>query len=169
MFVSVYKRPKGVVMSVPADKLMELMRGSRSAGGGEPSSINMPGMADTGGMSEAEAPPMASPMSTPEPKMGTKEAAMINIGMAMDLLEQSLPALGSESVEGQKALAAIRQLTGLMGPRKNKTNELQQSEILQLLQTLPQAGGATPEGRAMAQAPIPGKPPQGGAPSPSPM
>jgi hypothetical protein len=169
MFVSVYKRPKGVVMSVPADKLMELMRGSRSAGGGEPSSINMPSMADTGGMSEAEAPPMASPMSTPEPKMGTKEAAMINIGMAMDLLEQSLPALGSESAEGQKALAAIRQLTGLMGPRKNKTNELQQSEILQLLQTLPQAGGATPEGRAMAQAPIPGMPPQGGAPSPSPM
>jgi hypothetical protein len=169
MFVSVYKRRKGVVMSVPADKLMELMKGSRSAGGGDPSPVNMPGMADTGGMSEAEAPPMASPMSTPEPKMGTKEGAMINIGMAMDLLEQSLPALGSESVEGQKALAAIRQLTGLMGPRKNKTNELQQSEILQLLQTLPQAGGATPEGRAMAQAPIPGMPPQGGAPSPSPM
>ena len=156
-------------MSVPADKLMELMKGSRSAGGGDPSTVNMPGMADTGGMSEAESPPMASPMSTPEPKMGTKEAAMINIGMAMDLIEQSLPALGADSAEGQKALAAIRQLTGLMGPRKNKTNELQQSEILQLLQTLPQAGGATPEGRAMAQAPIPGMPPQGGAPSPSQM
>ena len=155
-------------MSVPADKLMELMKGSRSAGGGSPSPVNMPGMADAGSMSDTETPPMASPMSTPEPKMGTKEAAMINIGMAMDLLEQSLPALGSESVEGQKALAAIRQLTGLMGPRKNKTNELQQSEILQMLQTLPQAGGATPEGRAMAQAPIPGMPPQGGAPSPSP-
>jgi len=155
-------------MSVPADKLMELMKGSRSAGGGDPSTVNMPGMADTGGMSEAEAPPMASPMSTPEPKMGTKEAAMINIGMAMDLIEQSLPAFGSESVEGQRALAAIRQLTSVMGPRKSKTNELQQSEILQLLQTLPQAGGASPEGRAMAQAPIPGMPPQGGAPSPSP-
>lgn len=155
-------------MSVPADKLMELMKGSRSAGGGAPSAVNMPGVADTGGMSEPEAPPMASPMSTPEPKMGTKEAAMINIGMAMDLLEQSLPALGSESAEGQKALAAIRQLTGLMGPRKNKTNELQQSEILQMLQTLPQAGGATPEGRAIARAPIPGLPPQGGAPSPAP-
>jgi hypothetical protein len=108
-------------------------------------------------------------MSTPEPKMGSKEAAMINIGMAMDLIEQSLPALGSESVEGQKALAAIRSLTGVMGPRKNKTNELQQSEILQMLQTLPQAGGATPEGRAMAQAPVPGMPPQGGAPTPPPM
>jgi hypothetical protein len=108
-------------------------------------------------------------MSTPEPKMGSKEAAMINLGMAMDLLEQSLPALGSESEEGQKALNAIRVLNGILGQRKSKTNELQQSEILQMLQTLPQAGGASPEGRAMAQAPIPGMPPAGGAPQPSPM
>ena len=146
-------------MSVPADKLMELMRGNRSA------SAPMPGpeAPQAAGMSDAETPPMASPMSTPEPKMGSKEGALINISMAMDLLEQSLPALGSESPEGQKALNAIRQLSGLIGPRKGKTNELQQSEILQMLQTLPQAGGATPEGRAMAQAPIPGMPPpQGG-------
>jgi len=150
-------------MSVPADKLMELMRGSRSA------NAPMPEAPQAGGMSDAETPPMASPMSTPEPKMGSKEGALINISMAMDLLEQSLPALGSESVEGQKALNAIRQLSGLIGPRKGKTNELQQSEILQMLQTLPQAGGATPEGKAMAQAPIPGMPPQGGAPTPPPM
>jgi hypothetical protein len=152
-------------MSVPADKLMELMRGSRSA------NAPMPEAPQAGGMSDAETPPMASPMSTPEPKMGSKEGALINISMAMDLLEQSLPALGSESVEGQKALNAIRQLSGLIGPRKGKTNELQQSEILQMLQTLPQAGGATPEGRAMAQAPIPGMPPQGGGmpPPPPPM
>ena len=153
-------------MSVPSDKLMELMRGSRSASTPAPS----PDETLIGGsISDSETPPMASPMSTPEPKMGSKEAAMINIGMAMDLIEQSLPALGSESEEGQKALAAIRSLTGVMGPRKNKTNELQQSEILQMLQTLPQAGGATPEGRAMAQAPVPGMPPQGGAPTPPPM
>ena len=153
-------------MSVPADKLMELMRGSRSASAPLP----VPEAPQGATMSDAETPPMASPMSTPEPKMGTKEAALINISMAMDLLEQSLPAFGSESVEGQKALNAIRQLSGLIGPRKGKTNELQQSEILQMLQTLPQAGGATPEGRAMAQAPIPGMPPAGGMPpSPPPM
>ncbi len=84
-------------MSVPQDKLMELMRGSRSAGGGSPSGVNMPGAGmapPPGAMSDAETPPMASPMSTPEPKMGSKEAAMINLGMAMDLLEQSLPAFG---------------------------------------------------------------------------
>jgi hypothetical protein len=46
---------------------------------------------------------------------------------------------------------------------------LQPAEILQMLQTLPQAGGATPEGRAMAQAPaIPGMMPPTGAPAPAP-
>ena len=151
-------------MSVPADKLMELMRGPRSAGAAAP----MP-QAPAAPMTDAETPPIAAPMSTPEPKMGSREAALINIGMAMDLIEQSLPALGSESEEGRKALDAIRNLTGVMGPRKAKTNELQQAEILQMLQSLPQAGGASPEAKAIAQAPIPGMPPQGGAPSPSPM
>lgn len=144
-------------MSVPPNKLMELMRGPKSAGGAMPPP---PALAPN----EAETPPTASAMSTPEPKMGSREGAMINVGIAMDLIEQSLPAIGSESAEGQKLLAAIRALTGVMGPRKNKVGELQQSEILQMLQTLPQAGGMTPEGRAMQAAPIPGMPP--GMPSP---
>jgi hypothetical protein len=107
-------------------------------------------------------------MSTPEPKMGSKEAAKINLGMAQDLLEQSLPALGSDTEEGKAALSAISAINKVLGARKNKTNELQQSEILQMLQTLPQAGGGTPEGKAMAASPIPGMPPGGGAPTPPP-
>jgi hypothetical protein len=158
-------------MSVPSDKLMEMMRGPRSAGGGNPSGINMPGTSVNPeaqmGMSDTEAPPMASPMSTPEPKMGNKEAAMINLSMAQDLLEQALPAVGSSSDEGRAILSAISAINKTLGTRKNKTNELQQSEILQMLQTLPQAGGATPEGKAISQAPIPGMPP--GAPQPPAM
>jgi hypothetical protein len=156
-------------MSVPADKLMELMKGARSAGAPAP----VPGMPPgaTPGMppspmTDAETPPIAAPMSTPEPKMGSREAAMINIGMAMDLLEQSIPALGPDSAEAKKTLDAIRNLTGVLGPRKGQTNELQQAEILQMLQSLPQAGGATPEGKALAQAPVPGMPPAGGMPKP---
>ena len=149
-------------MSVPSDKLMELMKGGQSAGAPVPVTPSMPGP----NMSDAEVPPMGSPMSTPEPKMGSKEAARINLGMAQDLLEQSLPALGSDSEEGKATLAAISAINKILGARKNKTNELQQSEILQMLQTLPQAGGGTPEGKAMQQAPlIPGMSP-GGAPSP---
>jgi hypothetical protein len=156
-------------MSVPADKLMELMKGARSAGAPAPVPGMAPGM--TPGMpppplTDAETPPIAAPMSTPEPKMGSREAAMINIGMAMDLLEQSIPALGPESEEAKKTLDAIRNLTGILGSRKGQTNELQQAEILQMLQSLPQAGGATPEGKALAQAPVPGMPPAGGMPQP---
>ena len=148
-------------MSVPQDKLMELMKGSRSAG------VPMPDAPPPGSnLSDAEVPPMGSPMSTPEPKMGSKEAAKINLGMAQDLLEQYLPALGSDSEEGRAALSAISAINKVLGSKKGKVNELQQSEILQMLQTLPQAGGGTPEGKAMAAAPIPGMPPAGGMPPP---
>lgn len=148
-------------MSVPSDKLMELIKGKQA-----PMSETPPPEV---GMSDSSTSPMSAPMSTPEPKMGNREGAMVNISMAMDLIEQALPSLGSESIEGQKALAAIRSLTGLLGPKKQKTGELQQSEIIQMLQNLPQAGGATPEGRAMSQAPaVPNLPPMPGA-EPSPM
>ena len=120
-------------------------------------------------MSDQTTAPMSAPMSTPEPKMGNREGALVNLSMAMDLIEQALPSLGSETEDGQRALAAIRSLTGLIGPRKQKTRELQQSEIIQMLQNLPNAGGATPEGRAMAAAPaVPNLPPIPGA-APSPM
>jgi len=147
-------------MSVPSDKLMELMKGNQSAG------APLPAPPPGANMSDAEVPPMGSPMSTPETKLGSKEAARINLGMAQDLLEQSLPAFGSDTDEGKAALSAISAINKVLGARKNKTNELQQSEILQMLQTLPQAGGGTPEGKAMANAPIPGMPPAGGMPPP---
>ena len=149
-------------MSVPPDKLMELIGKQQGNPAESPA-------APATSMSDQTTAPMSAPMSTPEPKMGNREGALVNISMAMDLIEQALPSLGSESAEGQKALAAIRSLTGLIGPRKQKTNELQQSEIIQMLQNLPQAGGATPEGRAMSQAPmVPNLPPMPGA-APSPM
>ena len=153
-------------MSVPPDKLMEMISAQRGGGAAPPPP---PPEAMDSTMSDQTTAPMGAPMSTPEPKMGNREGAMVNLSMAMDLIEQALPSLGSETEEGQKALAAIRQLTGLIGPRKQKTRELQQSEIIQMLQNLPAAGGATPEGRAMAAAPaVPNLPPIPGA-APAPM
>ena len=165
-------------MGVPSDQLMQMIISLRV--GATPSGIP-PAPEGVTGMSDTSASPMASPMSTPEPKMGNREAAMINLAMAMDLLELSLPALGSETPEGQKILGAIRTMTSVIGPKKAKTNELQPAEIMQMLQTLPQAGGATAEGKAMQQAPqIPGMSAQtpppampggmpGGAPSATPQ
>jgi len=148
-------------MSVPPDKMMELIKSQR---GGAAAPEPAPAM-DAGVPSDTETPPMASPMSTPEPKMGNREGAMINLSMAMDLIEQALPVLGSESPEGQKALSVLRQMSSILGVKKEQTKELQNAEIMQMLQNLPQAGGATPEGKAMAQAPaIPGMAPEGGMP-----
>ena len=114
--------------------------------------------------------PMTAPMSTPEPKNGQKEAALVNVSMAMDLIEQSLPAIGSETPEGQKLISALNNLTTVIGPKKQKAGELQQAEILQLLQNLPQAGGGAPGAKQlMAAGPQVGQPPMpppqaGGAP-----
>jgi hypothetical protein len=162
-------------MAMPPDKLMQLMGKNKGATPPAPTPAPTP----DAGMSDAQTPPMASPMSTPEPKLGNQEGAMINLSMAMDLIEQALPSLGSESEMGQKALQAIRALTGVIGPRKGKTNELQQSEILQMLQSLPQGMGAAPAGMGggMPPAPAPAAPaglpppPAGGAggPAPQPM
>ena len=94
-------------MSVPSDKLMAMIKGQQPAGmaGEEP-------VAPSSAPSESGVPPMAAPMSTPEPKMGTREAALINLSMAMDLIEQALPAFGSESPEGVKALGVLRAQIG---------------------------------------------------------
>ena len=147
--------------------MMALMQG---AGGDTPGGVSV------GQAPPSSPPPMPSPMSTPEPKAGIKENALVNVSMAMDLLEQSLPAIGSESPEGQKLINAITALTNVLGPKKQKAGELQNAEILQLLQNLPQAGGGTPGSRAIAGAPPnlglmnppPGAPPMGGAPGGAP-
>jgi len=159
-------------MAAPNDRLMELLARGQNApqAGGAP--MTEPAPTDV-------TPPMGAPMMTPEPKMGSKEAALINVGLALDLLEQSLGALGADSAEGTKVMTALKSLTGMMQPRQAKTNELKNAEILQLLQSLPQAGGGTPEGRAMAaappipgmaggamQPPMPPMPPSGGAAMP---
>ncbi len=157
-------------MAVPQEEMMKMIASKRD----QATPGGMVEKTEETVMSDATTPPMAAPMSTPEPKMGTKESAMLNLSMAMDLLNQSLPGIGVNSAEGKKVLDAIRVITGILGPDKERTDELQPTEILNMLQTLPQAGGATPESKAMSSAPaIPGMmptPPGGGAmPLPQPI
>ena len=145
-------------MAVSSEELMRLMEQQRS---GKADSAK-PEMEETEGEeeeveTEESASPMAAPMSTPEPKMGSKEGAMVNLGLAMDLIKRALPAIGADSEEGKKVLSAIKVLSDITGKSSDGMEELKKSEILQMLQTLPQAGGATPEGKAMAAAPsVPG-------------
>lgn len=100
--------------------------------------------------------------------MGTRESALVNLNMAIDLIEQSLPGLGSESPDGQKAVAALRALSGILGPRKQQVGELQPTEILQMIQSLPKgmgpsAGAGAPPGGAPGAGAQPMPPPGAGA------
>jgi hypothetical protein len=81
---------------------------------------------------------------------------MVNVQMAIDLLTQSLPSIGSTTEEGQAVLNAVKSLTRKFGKSEAKSKELVPAEILQMIRSLPQAGGATPEAKAMMAAPIPG-------------
>lgn len=126
--------------------IMALMQGA-GAGGATPGGVSV------GDAPSPEAPPMPTPMATPQPANGVKENALVNISMALDLIEQALPSLGSESDEGKKALSALSTLTSILGPKKQKAGQLQNAEILQLLQNLPQAGGGSPGSRAIAGGP----------------
>jgi hypothetical protein len=92
---------------------------------------------------------MAAPMSTPEPKMGSREGGLVNLSMAVDLIQQAIPSLGAESEAGLKAMTALKMIQGVLGPTKPKTDELQPAEIQQLLGSLPQAGNVTPEVAAL--------------------
>jgi hypothetical protein len=142
--------------------IMQLMaQGGPASAGGEP--MAPPPASDT-------PPPMPSPMATPEPKAGEREAAMINVSMALDLLERSLPQIGSSTPEGRKLMSALNSLTSIIGAKKQKTDELQAAEIMQLLQNLPQAAGALPGASAPGGAPpMPAPPAPMGAGAPPAM
>lgn len=121
---------------------------------------------------EPQAGPLPSPMSTPEPKMGNREGALVNLSMALDLIEQSLVGLGSETPEGKQVQSAMRALSGILGAKKPKTDELQAAEIQQLLGQLPKAGGnVTPEVQAAlgTKPPAPAAPPPQAGATPPPM
>ena len=130
--------------------IMQLMASASQPGAGDGAA---PSLSDS-------APPMPAPMSTPEPKAGEREAAMINVSMALDLLERCLPQIGSETPEGRKLMSALNSLTSIIGAKKPSTDELQAAEIMQLLGNLPQAAGSMPGGGGM---PPGGAPPMGGA------
>jgi hypothetical protein len=100
--------------------------------------------------------PMASPMSTPEPKRGEEEAARLNVMMALDMLQQAMGAFGMDSPETKTIEKVVADITRRFGEREADTRRLMPSEIIQMIQSLPQAGGATPGQREAMSAPIAG-------------
>lgn len=131
-------------------ELMKMMGGA----GGAP----QPGIPGAGG---GGMPPTSAPMSTPQPNDGEKQAAKVKIQQAMDLLEQALPELGSESEEG----AAVIQVLGNLGKKfggadRSRSKELMPAEIMNLIASLPRGpGGVKPPQPGAGGAPGGGMPP----------
>lgn len=88
-----------------------------------------------------EQPPMAPPAGTPaaneHPRSGEAEQAKANVQIAISILEQALPLLGSDSEEGAVVLKA------LMGLSKNfsgkRSGDLAAAEHLQTMAGQPDA------------------------------
>ena len=126
-----------------------------------------------GGQPQAGSPtsnsPVSAPMSTPEPKKGEKQNAMISLSLAQDLLEQTLPALGSETEEGSVILDVLQKLNKKFGESARKAKELVPAELMQMMHNLPQMGGMSPEMKALMGGGQPGMPPGGAQKPPMPQ
>lgn len=108
--------------------MAQLTRGQQPPGGGAaPPGVEKPGP--------------ASPMPQPQEKEGLKEAARVNIHIAMNMLEQALPVFGSETKEGKNVLKALNQLSKDFGD--SDTSDLHPAEIRQLVGAMPQSGGGS--------------------------
>lgn len=139
-------------MSVPSEQLMQLVNGGTKGAPPAAPAPNAPQAAPSGNA------PVSAPMASPQPKQGDKQNAMINVSLAADLLEQTLPALGSETEEGGVILDVLSKLNKKFGDATRKSKELVPAELMQLMHNLPQMGGMSPEMKAL-QAQGPSGPP----------
>ena len=149
-------------------ELMAMMGKSGPKPAGPP---GMPGGAPGGAGGSAGQPPVGAPMSSPQPNAGEKQGAMLQVQQAMDLLEQSLPAFGSESEEGKTILGALSAIGKKFGgENRARSKELMPAELMNLLSSLPQGpGGMKPPMPGGGAPPMPGGGAPGGAPPMPPM
>ena len=118
---------------------------------------------DDEAVSEESTAPMAGPMVTPEPKTGEREMAIANLSIALQLIQNSLAELGSDTQEAKDAIRAVKILEQITGTNK-EAGDLQRAEILRLMESL------SPEQQSMAmnrEAPPP--PPPAAPPMPAPQ
>lgn len=134
-------------MADPSQDLMKLVAGGAGKTGAPPP------QAGPGGA------PVSAPMTTPQPNEGLQQAAMVDITMALDLLEKSLQAFGSETQQGKVLLGALSRLSQEFGEKRQKAKELVPAELRQLMasqqpspEMMAMAGGGAPGG---APAPMP--------------
>lgn len=94
--------------------------------------------------------PIGSPMSSSQPKEGEILEAKNQVTIAMTLLEQALMKLGSHTEEGRLVMDVLSKLSKNF--HKEQNNELIPSQLMSMMNSMPQVGGGSPEQQAMMQA-----------------
>ena len=117
---------------------------------------------DDEAVSEESTAPMAGPMMTPEPKTGEREMAIANLSIALQLIQNSLAELGSDTQEAKDAIRAVKILEQITGTNK-EAGDLQRAEILRLMESL------SPEQQSMAMNREAPPPPAAMPPTPTPQ
>lgn len=124
-----------------ADDLMRVVAGGLGKTGSPPSPP--PG---AGAQSSGSAP-AGVPITTPQPQEGAAQASMVDVSIAMDLLERALTQMGSETLPGQALYKAIGVLAKEFGERREKAQPLQGAELQQLVSSM---GNRSPEMMSLA-------------------
>lgn len=130
-------------MSVPPEVIQQMMGQPGGAASGPPGSPPPSPAGAPGGQPGAPAggAPAAAPVPQPQQKEGLKAAAQTNVHIAVNMLEEALPAFGSESKEGEKIIKALGILSPMLA--KRDSSDLVPAEVLQMVRQLPQMGGGT--------------------------
>lgn len=105
------------------------------------------GGAKPGAAQPASGAPVTAGMTNPQQDAGRQQAAMIDIGMAMDMLERALPAFGSETDEGMALMESLQKLNKKFGEKRGGAKDLMPAELQQLMAGM---GKQSPEMQAMA-------------------
>jgi hypothetical protein len=93
------------------------------------------GAAPGGPGSAPMAPPAGTPAMSDQKASGEIEQAKANVQMAMQILEQALPQLGSDSDEGATVLKALSMMSKTFAGKKQQ--DLVPAELMQLLSGMP--------------------------------
>ena len=118
----------------------------------DPSRAGTPGM-DVASPGASMAPPAGTPSANEAPAKGETEQAKANVQIAIVLLEQTLPMLGTDSEEGKAVLKALTMLSKSFAGKKSQ--DLAPAELMQLISGMPDSikqqmagemGGGSPQG-----------------------
>lgn len=131
---------------------------------GAPTTPQPPGTSPTG-MAPQGGAPMAAPMATPTPPAGRQETARAHVNIAMTMLEQALPAFGTQTPEGAAILKVLSSLAKDFGQKDS--SDLVPAQIMEMVRGMPQMGGGSPVQqqliKQMQAGQQGGQPPQAGA------